>query len=237
MVVEQINPDSYKRIVFFTGAGMSAESGVPTYRGKGGILDKYNWQEVASQEAWEKHPKKVLKFHEKRRTEGLKCKPHSGHKVIADLEKFHPNVWIVTQNIDGMHQQAGSKKVVELHGSVWRVRCPKEGRVWEDSKKTKYSRQKCKCGSWLRPDIVWFSDYLDTKVTDKADEVISRADLFISIGTSGLVWPAAGYPARAKSAGAFLVEINPGPSEQSNYYDKVYPGKAGEVMPQLFGVK
>ena len=121
----------YKSIVFFTGAGMSAESGVPTYRGRGGIWSQYNWEEYACQEAFDRDPQKVLKFHELRRRSVLACQPHPGHYVIAELEKTHPQVRVVTQNIDGMHQRAGSRNVTELHGSLWRVRCPSHG-ITED---------------------------------------------------------------------------------------------------------
>jgi len=234
MEVETLNPYDYSHIVFFTGAGMSAESGVPTYRGRGGIWHEYRWEEYACQEAFESDPEKVLDFHELRRIEALKCKPHIGHKIIAEIEKNHPDVQVVTQNIDGMHQRAGSKNVIELHGSAWRMRCLSEGTVREDLKNGTYTNRKCECGSWLRPDIVWFSDYLDPAVTAKADKIISKANLFVSIGTSGVVWPAAGYPQLARSAGAFCIEINPEPSEQSDMYDIIYRGKAGEVLGELF---
>lgn len=236
MNITPIDHTDYDRIVFFTGAGMSAESGVPTYRGSGGIWHEYRWEDYACQEAWERNPEKVFDFHDERRKEALKCNPHSGHEVIAQLEQNHPDVSVVTQNIDGMHQRAGSRKVIELHGSIWRVRCEQEGVVREDTNPGPYSSRKCDCGAWLRPDVIWFSDYLNPDTLRQADEGISKANLFISIGTSGVVWPAAGYPQLAKTAGALLVEINPEPSDQSGLFDRVIRGKAGEVLGKLFSI-
>lgn len=213
---------------------MSAESGVPTYRGEGGIWHEYKWEEYACQQAWEQNPEKVFEFHDLRRQEALKCEPHIGHKVIADLEINHAGVSVVTQNIDGMHQRAGSKRVIELHGSIWRVRCDKEGKVFEDLNQGGYAQRSCACGEWLRPDIIWFSDFLNPAVIKQADAVIAKADLFISIGTSGVVFPAAGYPQLAKNAGAEMIEINPEPSDLSHLFDQVYRKPAGKTLEELF---
>jgi NAD-dependent deacetylase len=228
-----IHPDTYKCIVFFTGAGMSAESGVPTYRGRGGVWSQYNWEEYACQEAFDGDAEKVLKFHQLRRQSVLTCTPHAGHYSIAELEKKHPQVIVVTQNIDGMHQRAGSKKVIELHGSLWRVRCPSHG-IFEDIGKT-YKRFKCEqCGSWLRPDITWFGDMLNQDVISEATVAIRQCDLFISIGTSGVVWPAAGFPKVARESGACCIEINPEPNEMSPLYNETVRETAGVALPRLF---
>ena len=230
-----IDPSDYKHIVFFTGAGMSAESGVPTYRGKGGIWHKYNWEDYACQVAFVRNPEAVLDFHETRRRVLIDCLPHAGHKLISDLEKSHENVWIITQNIDGMHQRAGSKNIVELHGSVWRLRCDHCEVVIDDHNPDHYKNWKCDNDHWLRPDIIWFNDFLIPAIPQKADEIISKSDLFISIGTSGVVWPAAGFPQIAKSNGATLIEINPEPSEQNNLYDHVFRGKASDMLNTILG--
>lgn len=229
----KIQPDKYKTIVFFTGAGMSAESGVPTYRGRGGVWSKYNWEEYACQEAFDRDPEKVLKFHELRRQSVLACTPHGGHNTIAELEKRHPRVHVVTQNIDGMHQRAGSRNVIELHGSLWRMRCPSHG-LSEDIGEA-YRSFKCEqCNLWLRPDIIWFGDILDQDVINDAHVVIGRCDLFISIGTSGVVWPAAGFPKIAKGSGARCIEINPEPNDMSYLYDESIRETAGNALPRLF---
>ena len=230
-----IDPVDYKHIVFFTGAGMSAESGVPTYRGKGGLWHKYNWENYACQAAFVRNPEAVLAFHEKRRRALVDCLPHSGHDLISNLEKSHKDIWVITQNIDGMHQRAGSKNVVELHGSVWRLRCDYCGIIIKDHRSEHYNNWKCNNDHWLRPDIVWFNDFLIPAITQKADEIISQSDLFISIGTSGVVWPAAGFPQIARSNGATLIEINPEPSEQNALYDHVFRGKASDMLNTILG--
>lgn len=228
-----IKSENFKSIVFFTGAGMSAESGVPTYRGRGGVWSQYNWEEYACQEAFDRDPEKVLKFHELRRQSVLACTPHAGHYSIADLEKRHPQVRVVTQNIDGMHQRAGNNNVTELHGSLWRLRCPSHG-ISEDFGET-FRSFKCEhCGTWLRPDIIWFGDMLNQDVISEANVIIQQCDLFISIGTSGVVWPAAGFPKIARDNGAFCIEINPEPNEMSYLYNETIRETAGNALPRLF---
>lgn len=228
-----MEPGDYQRIVFFTGAGMSAESGVPTYRGKGGVWNQYNWEEYACQRAFDRNPEKVLDFHEVRRKAVLECQPHQGHFIIAEVERSHPNVTVVTQNIDGMHQRAGSKAVEELHGSLWRVRCPNHG-ISEDFGET-FKRRKCAhCDNWLRPDIVWFEDMLKQEVIQRALTAIGTCDLFISIGTSGVVYPAAGFPNYAKENNALCIEINPEASPQSGLYDRHLREAASKALSGLF---
>lgn len=230
----KIDPGQYEHIVFFTGAGMSAESGVPTYRGRGGIWERYRWEEFACQEAFEADPEKVLRFHELRRSAVLACPPHAGHAAIAALEKRHPRVTVVTQNIDGMHQRAGSGCVLELHGSLWRLRCPHHG-LSEDIGE-KYRSYRCeKCGSWLRPDITWFGDALNEGVVREAVAAIRGCDLFVSVGTSGVVYPAAGFPRFARENDARCIEINPEANEMSSLYDEAIRDRAGHALPELFG--
>jgi NAD-dependent deacetylase len=226
--MEKIEPSAYRKIVFFTGAGMSAESGVPTYRGKGGIWKQYDYEEYACQAAFDRDPEKVLEFHELRRRAVLDCRPHEGHRVIAGL----PEASVVTQNIDGMHQRAGSRNVIELHGSLWRLRCDRCGTMREDIGRS-YEARRCTCGNWLRPDITWFGDQLDESVMGLAAEIIAGCELFISIGTSGSVWPAAGFPALARRSGARCIEINPEPSGAIDY-DLVIRDTASEALTSLF---
>ena len=173
-----IKLDKYKKVVFFTGAGMSKESGIPTYRGKGGTWEEYNYKDYACQSAFEKNPDHVLDFHELRRKEAMSCKPHVGHEVISSVEDYHTDVTIVTQNIDGMHQRAYSKNVLELHGSLWRLRCDEDNYTINDLENYKYVKRMCKCGSWLRPDIVWFEDSLDHKIMNRAAAIISDCGKF-----------------------------------------------------------
>lgn len=231
--MNSIKTEDYQSIVFFTGAGMSAECGVPTYRGKGGIWGEYNWEDYACEAAFIRDPEKVLDFHEVRRGKVLACEPHAGHQIIANLQKKIPNISIVTQNIDGMHQRAGSQGIIELHGSMWRVRCSEHG-IHEDLSENFTSRKCQECGEWLRPDITWFSDRLNEKVMNDAFTVISQCKLFISIGTSGVVWPAAGFPEVAKRNGAHCIEINPEESNMSGLYAEAIRKTASEALTGLF---
>ena len=230
-----IKLNEYKKVVFFTGAGMSKESGIPTYRGKGGTWEEYNYKDYACESAFKKNPDHVLDFHELRRKEAKSCEPHVGHQVVSSVEKNHSDVTIVTQNIDGMHQRAGSNNVIELHGSLWRVRCGCSG-TREDMGET-YEYRKCpKCSNWLRPDIIWFEDMLDHEVYTKSTDIISNSDLFISIGTSALVYPAAGLPMTAKMNGARCIEINIDQTEISTLYHDNMIGKAGDILTKLFPI-
>ena len=217
-------------IVFFTGAGMSAESGVPTYRGSGGIWNEYKWEEYACESAFKKNPNHVLDFHELRRIEALKCNPHKGHRIISQFQLEYPNTSIITQNIDGMHQRAKTQNVIELHGSLWKIRCQTDGKKFEDLENGPYANRHCSCGGILRPDIVWFQDMLDEKIVKKTISTISTCALFISIGTSASVWPAAGFPKLAREAGAYCIEINPEKTELSSIYDEVIREKAGKGL-------
>jgi len=209
----------FARIVFFTGAGLSAESGVPTYRGRGGVWSRYDWREHACQRAFERDPAKVWDFHDERRKAIAAVGPNAGHAFLADLQRSHPSVAIVTQNIDGLHQRAGARDVIELHGSLWRVRCAKDRTVEENLEAPIGSRRCRTCGGWLRPDIVWFEDELDASVVARAERAIAGSDLFVAVGTSGEVYPAADLPLLARAGGALLVEVNPEETRMSGLYD------------------
>ena len=231
--IPELNPADYSSIVFFTGAGMSAESGIPTYRGAGGIWHEYHWEEYACQQAFDTDPDKVLDFHELRRAKVRECRPHRGHDIITRIQKQHPDCWIVTQNIDGMHQHAGSGNVVELHGSLWRLRCEQHGVVEDHG--DKYKIRRCPdCSNPLRPDITWFNDMLDSMVLQKTHELVMRAELFIAVGTSGVVYPAALFPRLAREAGARCVFINTEATADASIYDIVVQGKASEVLTKIF---
>ena len=228
-----MDTSGYERIVFFTGAGMSAESGVPTYRGQGGTWTEYDYQEYACQDAFERNPQKVWEFHDLRREKTGKCQPHAGHRLIAALDKTR-HVTVVTMNIDGLHQRAGSVTVREVHGSMWRIRCDACDRL-ANNRDVPLGRYQHECGNWWRPDIVWFGDSLNPVVVRGALAAISTCDLLVSVGTSGVVYPAAEFPMRAKQAGATLVEINPELTPYSDQHDLCLRGPASEMLEQLFG--
>lgn len=222
------------RVVFFTGAGMSAESGVPTYRGRGGIWGQYRWEEFACQRAFEADPDKVLDFHEQRRAKVLACEPHAGHLHLARLQQARAGISVVTQNTDGLHSRAGVRDVVELHGSLWRLRCPRHGQV-EDLAAGRYARRACaECGATLRPDIVWFEDPVDARVFARADALIRGCAVFVAVGTSAIVYPAAGLIHRARETGARMIELNVDDTELSHLFDERWRGTAGALLPEKF---
>jgi NAD-dependent deacetylase len=231
----------YERIVLFTGAGLSAESGVPTYRGAGGIWREYNYEDYACQRAFERDPVKVLDFHEVRRAKVLDCAPHAGHAHIRAMQTAHPGVSVITQNIDGLLQRAGVTVAAELHGSLWRLRCSAHG-LRDDAAAGPFAHRQCpQCAplrqTWLRPDITWFEDAVNQAVFAAAERLVAQADLFVGIGTSGAVWPAAGFAHQAREAGARMVEINLEDNEASPLYGEHVRLPASKGLPELFPLK
>ena len=223
----------FERIVFFTGAGLSAESGIPTYRGKGGIWSEYNYEDYACQRAFDRDPERVWDFHDKRREAVKRCEPSDGHRIIADVQRQKRGTWIVTQNIDGLHQRAGAMDVIELHGSLWRVRCASCGTI-RDNAEVPIASRRCACGTYLRPDIVWFEDSLDMAGVEASSKTIGACDLLVSIGTSGVVFPAAELPRIAVERGATCVEINTEETAVSEWYEHRLRGGAAEVLQSLW---
>jgi NAD-dependent deacetylase len=218
----------FKRVVFFTGAGLSAESGIPTYRGKGGIWSEYNYEDFACQRAFDRDPDKVWDFHDRRREKVGACAPNDGHGVIAEVQA-RQDATVVTQNIDGLHQRAGSRDVLELHGSLWRVRCDRDG-VVKDDLSVPMSPRRCSCGGFWRPDIVWFEDALDPRVVRRAEDALHACDLLVSVGTSGVVYPAANLPRIAMMNGATTVEVNLEETPVSHLYQHHARGAASAVL-------
>lgn len=224
----------FQHVVFFTGAGMSAESGVPTYRGKGGIWKDYDYENCACQTAFDRDPEHVWEFHNYRRELVSKCEPNDGHRLIARCEQVRSNVTVVTQNIDGLHQTAGSQTVLELHGSLWKVRC--DACDWSEldrSAPVEDLRCPACAKAYKRPHIVWFGDSLFPAVLEKVAEALRTCDLLISIGTSAVVYPAADMPLIAKQAGATLVEVNPEETPLSHAYDHHMRTSATAALAEL----
>ncbi|OGL44795.1 MAG: NAD-dependent deacylase [Candidatus Schekmanbacteria bacterium RBG_16_38_11] len=225
---------SARSVVVLTGAGISAESGVPTFRGEEGLWRKYRAEELATPYAFERDPKLVWEWYDWRRQLISKCLPNPGHYAIANLEALYKDFLLITQNVDGLHRKAGSKKLREIHGNIWRVRCTKEGRVEENLEvPLKTIPPACKCGAILRPHIVWFGESLDMEDIQTSYEAIGKCDLFFTIGTSVVVQPAASFAMMAKSMGAYVVEINKDPTPVSEQVDVSLLGKAGEILPEL----
>ncbi|MGC8744477.1 MAG: SIR2 family NAD-dependent protein deacylase [Verrucomicrobiia bacterium] len=228
---------SAKSVVALTGAGVSAESGISTFRDpNGGLFTKYNVEEVATPEGFKKNPKLVWEWYSTRREKVRKAQPNPGHVALARLEKIFPNFTLITQNVDGLHQKAGSKNVIELHGNIMRNKCFANSHP-VDIEKLPISSEippQCPiCGSPVRPDVVWFGEFLDPDILSEAEKATKNADLFLSIGTSSVVYPAAGFISLAKEFCATVVEINPNETEKSYCADFVFRHQSGKILPVL----
>lgn len=231
--MEPLALDAFEHIVFFTGAGLSSESGIPTYRGAGGVWAEYDYGTYACQRAFDRDPAKVWDFHDQRRLRMAEAQPSTAHAIIARAQTTHPSTAIVTQNIDGLHQRAGATDVIELHGSIWRVRCDCPGRP-EANLEAPIAHRTCpRCGAWRRPDIVWFEDPMQAEPLERAAAAIAGCDLLISIGTSGVVYPAAELPRIAGQQGARTIEINPEVTPVSGWYDTHVRTGATEALRAL----
>jgi NAD-dependent deacetylase len=225
-----------ERVVALSGAGISRESGVPTFRETGeGLWEKYRIEEVATPEALAGNPRRVWEFYEMRRENMKSVEPNPGHRALAGLESLFREFTMVTQNIDGLHQRAGSRRVIEVHGSLWRARCLAGcGRVVDPfPHPAPEIPPKCTCGGLLRPDVTLFGEALPPGAFEEASEVAARADVALSLGTSSAVWPAAGIPLIAKERGAYAIEVNPEPTELSRAFDVSLRGPTGALLPDL----
>lgn len=221
-----------QKIVALTGAGISAESGLATFRdAQTGLWSKFRPEELATAEAFQRDPKFVQDWYAWRRENALNAKPNAGHLALPEMEQRVPEFLLVTQNVDGLHQRAGSKRIVELHGNIHRLRCF-ENDCAEDNFDVANGRCRS-CGGHLRPAVVWFGEMLPADAIGTAVESAETCDVFFSIGTSSLVYPAADLWRRAKENGAIVIEINKDPTPLTRLADYSFPGKAGEILPAL----
>ena len=226
------NLKNAKKIVFVTGAGISQESGIPTFRGKGGHWRKYDPMKLATIDAFYENPALVWEWYDERRKNILSAEPNNGHKAIAELEKFY-SIQVLTQNIDGLHQRAGSSSVFELHGSIIRIKCTVCD--FQDNITSNFQQfpPKCHCGNILRPDVVWFGEPLPQDVWNNAIQEASLSDIMIIAGTSLVVSPANTLPVYAKQNNALLIEINPEETIMSNQMDLSIRDTSSNVIPKL----
>ena len=224
-----------EKIIFVTGAGISQESGIPTFRGKDGLWRKYDPMKLATIDAFYEDPKLVWEWYEERRKNILTAKPNPGHLAIVQLEKKKP-VHILTQNIDGLHQRAGSKSVYELHGNIITIKCTVCD--FKDKISTSFSGLPplCKCGNILRPDVVWFGESLPQDVWQAAISQAISCDTMIVVGTSLAVSPANLLPIYAKQNGAILIEVNPEETPMSGTMDISIRSSAAKALPELVTV-
>ncbi|NNK38755.1 MAG: NAD-dependent deacylase [Xanthomonadales bacterium] len=227
-----------RHVLVLTGAGMSAESGIPTFRdAQSGIWARYRPEELATPEAFQADPSRVWQWYEERRRGVGVAEPHAGHFALVELESLLPTVSIVTQNVDGLHQRAGSGSVCELHGNILRSKCHIShrpiGREWIADDKHSPPRSPYVKGGLARPDVVWFGEVLPQQAMDEALAAAVECDFCFSVGTTSLVQPAAGLPLTALETGAALVEINPQETPLSLHADQCFRGKAAEVLTSI----
>jgi len=224
-----------RRIAVLTGAGISAESGIPTFRGKNGLWRNFSATDLATPEAFANDPKIVWEWYSWRRDIISKAQPNAAHIALSKIENIVDDFLLITQNVDGLHQRAGSKRIIELHGNIWRVRCTAGCGTYVLDEIHELP-PKCKCGALVRPDVVWFGESLERRTLLEAYDAARDCDLFLSIGTSSAVHPAAELPYIAKDGGAFVVEINPDTTPMSSIADLVISSKAGVALPEVFRV-
>lgn len=227
---------SAERIVVFSGAGVSRESGLDTFRGAGGLWERMRPEELATPEAFRADPEKVWQWYAWRYRKVSEASPNPAHKSIARLEAVFPSIVVVTQNVDGLHERAGSRNLLELHGTITRAFCDRCRQTRDMGKAIAESAEAppiCSCGGRFRPAVVWFGEALPEDVFRQAYEATESCDLFLSVGTSGTVYPAAGLIELAHHAEACLIEINPEPTPFSRWMDLRLAAPAGEALPAL----
>jgi len=232
-----------RSLVASTGAGMSRESGIPTFRdAQEGLWANFDPEQLATEAGFRAAPARVWGWYASRRARIMACDPHPGHRALVELEGLIPEVAVVTQNIDGLHKAAGSSTVIELHGNIRRSRCldaahPFVGElpaVAVGDEGYEVEPPGCAvCGSPLRPDVVWFGELLPAEATQTAWALAQACDTMLVIGTSGMVWPAAELPFIAARSGARIIEVNPTRSEITRVADVFIPARAGEAIPEL----
>jgi NAD-dependent deacetylase len=225
----------YKTIVILTGAGISADSGLDTFRDEGGVWSRYAIEDVATPEAFARNPALVHDFYNMRRETALKARPNGAHAALARLEADYPGtVWVITQNVDNLHEQAGSRNLIHMHGELARLRCTGCGTVhdWLEAASQETVCPACACVGKMRPHIVWFGEIpMDL---DRIERLLMACDLFVSIGTSGNVYPAAGFVDMVRGLGrARRVELNLEPSLGQSLFDEGIYGRAGDIVPEF----
>jgi NAD-dependent protein deacetylase/lipoamidase len=225
---------SARSIAVLTGAGISAESGIPTFRGPGGLWKTYRPEDLATPQAFARDPKLVWEWYDWRRKRVAAAAPNPGHLALAALESRGTAFALITQNVDGLHRAAGNRNIIELHGNLWRLRCVSCGREEENlSVPLSPLPPRCTCGGLLRPGVVWFGEALPADAIRQAMLAAEQCDVFLVCGTSAVVYPAAALPDRAIAAGAQVIEVNLEPTPFSESAHVSLRGRCGELLPQL----
>jgi NAD-dependent deacetylase len=216
-------------VAVLTGAGVSAESGVPTFRSNGGFWNQYRLEDLATPQAFARDPKFVWNWYEERRRGMAKARPNAGHEALAEMERRVASFTLITQNVDGLHDLAGSQNVIKLHGDIRNVRCLECGKEWVERAELNDLPPHCACGGMLRPGVVWFGEMLPEGAIERASAAVRAADVLIVAGTSAQVYPAAGLIPVART----VVEINPEETEFSQHVQYSLRGTSAEILPQL----
>ena len=225
-----------RRVLVVTGAGISAESGVPTFRGPQGLWRDFRPEDLATPQAFARDPRLVWEWYAWRRDLIAPLQPNAAHHALARLEQRAPEFLLATQNVDGLHAAAGSRKMVELHGTLWRLRCTACGASSDDRRvPLPELPPRCACGGLLRPGVVWFGEALAAEDVGTAFAAARRCDVALVIGTSSVVYPAAALPEAARQAGAFVVEVNPEATPLTDLADVSLRGAAAATVPTLVG--
>jgi NAD-dependent deacetylase len=222
-------------VAVLCGAGISAESGVPTFRdAQSGLWARYAPEELATAQAFERNPALVWEWYEWRRSLISQAQPNPAHYALVEIEKHVPTFTLITQNVDGLHHQAGSKNILELHGNIWRNRCYRCNKPINIPKAPVKDLIRCPtCGGYVRPGVVWFGEPIPVEELQLSWKAARNCQIFFSIGTSALVYPAAAMPEVAQKAGALLVEINLQETPLSANADFFLSGRAGQILPEL----
>lgn len=231
-VIERLRKTRYLLVI--TGAGISAESGIPTFRGDDGLWQNYRAEELATPWAFQRDPVTVWKWYDWRRGIIGKAEPNPGHLAIKQFEEIFESFFLITQNVDGLHGRTGIKNMIEIHGNLWRVRCERDGRTsMLMDIPLKSIPPKCECGGILRPDVVWFGESMPTEAINKAYNVMSLCDTLMVVGTSGVVYPVASFPQTVRENGGFVIEVNMEPTPISQIADISVYGKSGDILPEI----
>ena len=221
-------------VTVLTGAGISADSGVPTFRGAEGLWKSFRPEELASPDAFERDPNLVWEWYNWRRELLSTKKPNAAHETLAQLEGQIEHFWLITQNVDGLHRAAGSTKLSEIHGNIWKVRCTQCGKIKPNHDVPIDLLPHCQdCQGLLRPHIVWFGESLAQEDLDRSFQALRNCEILLIIGTSGVVYPAASFAPIAKDQGAFVVELNLDPTPHSDLVDVSIQGRAKDLVPLL----